>query len=1670
MLESVYLARLDWRSVMGTLEARLGVSQDPDERRTLLRRLAKLHEEQAEHYLAALETTAKLPTEDVTDESTWHELERLARVANAEKRLAEIFEGALDKVTAEEAATAALAKRTGELFEAQKDTERALKFYRRAYAFAPEDSEGVFEAIDRLLREANRPRDRVTLYRDALQYRDDPSMRLTTLHTIALLEETELSDDDAAIDTYRAALDLDETDGHSLEALARLYGRRERWRDLADLTRRRAEQAALPEEEARFRFELGQLLEMRLGEVGQAIDEYQAVVEVMPPGSGAQASTDAVHALEALLQKDEHKARVVDLLRPIYERTDDWRHLVGVNEERLRLASDPTDKVAILRETAGLWEQRGQDRDKAFDAMCAAFVLDPEDGESRGELDRLAEATKRWDDLAEAYEKGIAKTEEFGQRDLLAALAKLHDAKRDDPRRALEAYERLFAKDETDIGPLEQMDALATLLSDWPALVRVLAKKAELLPNDEDRSSTWRRIAEARRDMLDDAPGAIEAYERALELEPDSAWTLDNLIPLYEAKNDAAKLVDLYRRRIDLCGEDDAGLKHQLLLDAAARYEGSLNDRREAITLLSEALATKPGDADVTERLSVLYAAERMWPELLENLRLTASGTEDLAVRRTVKKRIGALLAHELEDARAALDAYREVLEGGFDEESAKAVREIGESREELRAEAADALEPVLRAGGKNDELADVLEMRLRAQTEPAERAKTLRAIATVAEGPLGNPTRAHDALLRALAEEPHDPEMHQEIERLSIALGDAAWARYADALAERAGAIFDATVAADLFSRLGRVAEEHLKDDARAAKAYVAASEQSGDSPEVLASLDRLYGRLGDAKSLAEVLERRAAVEAEPAAQVELNFRLASLQIKEFGERAKGLSTLRSGLERVPDHEPSRQAVDSLLDDEGLFAEAFETLETVYRALGKNAELGTLYERRVTRARDPREKNRARLELARVLDEQVHDPARAQRAVEAALLDDPADPDALAELERLAPVTNGWREASDALAKALSGDADVPSGARSELWVRLAAWRRDKLSDARAAEDAFVEARKLDPESTDILRSIEDLQRAPGRERDLVTTLRARAKAEVDLSMKKQLLREAKTLAEGTLTDRALAEGVLRDVLAEDEGDLWALEELTNLREEAGAFDEVATLLLRRAELEVDGAAVAQLRHRAAGTIREKLKDLPRATALYEEIFEAEPTDEKASAALRELYEASGKRKELVRLLERLIDVAEAPEARATLRVELSRVKDAMGDTREAIETLRAVLEENRAHQEATLALSALLEKSGMDEELAELLNGQIEEARERGDTASELALNVRLGEVFEKRLQDVTRALATYEAVLTRDANHPAALEAVARLSEGRSTWDRAASALTQLLGLTSDAGEGVSLSLRLAKAKEAQGDAEGVEGALRSALKFERNNEEVRSLLRSLLEKGKKWAELAELVTEDATLLEDALPAGAERTPALVAPVVKGLRKAADLHLTQRKAPGEAVPLLERASALAPQDRELLLLLCDAYTASGRERAAADALEKVIASYGGKRSKELAGVHHRLGRALAGLGERDTALAQYDMAFKIDPGNVPVLRDLGIMAMETGDLDRAQKTFRALLLQKLDPTSGLSKGEVFFYLGEITFKQGDKPKAIQMFERALENEPGLEKAKAKLAELKG
>jgi golgin subfamily B member 1 len=1651
ILEPVYLIRADFGKVMGCIRARLDSSQDPDERRDLLSRLAQLYEEQQEDYVQALETTAKLLHEDPSDESTIGELERLAKVAGAERRLAEIYAGELGDRPIDDDGMGRLARRTGELFATLGELDRALEFLRRALVFEP-DSRRLFEGIDAILEKTARHEQRVDLYRHALDHRFEPAERLELLHTIAGLSRRELELVDQAIETYRSALDVDEHDEHSLDALTELYRERKRWDDLAELLLRRSELAANAESSAIHRLALARLCKQELGDSQRAIDQLEEIVRSVPT------HVEAIKELETLREDAQHKERVVEILRPLYEATDDWRHLIKLNEDRYQLARDPGEKVAVLRETSRLWEERGGDLDRARRALGVAFDIDPDDSEVRAELERLTEATHAWDTLAEAYENALANHPDLAsKRDVLAMLADVHDRRRDDPRRALDAYSRLHEIEPGELEPVQKMEQLATLLSDWPALVSVLTDKADLILEDEQRASVWRRIGEARRDMLDDRQGAVTAYERALELDPASASTVDWLIALREGGDDAQALVELYQRRVELCTDADADLKYDLLRRAAQVYESKQGDRSSAIEMLNQALSVRPNDRELLSALNRLYRDEQQWPELLDNLKLESSIADSAEERSRLRKQMGEILAEKLTSYDDALEAYRLVLdETPDDAEAVAAVRRIGAENGELREPFAQILLPVLKSTARHSELVDALELKLSVETDPGDRSETLRTIAEVLETKLEKPGDAQAALLRALSERPEASELHAEIERLSELAGT--WNRYADALSERANATFDPEVARDLHTRLGKIAEQKLSDPRRAVEAYMHAVEHAGDQPELLDALDRLHTGLGDARALSEIIERRVVSEESEAKQAELYHRLAMLQIAEFGEPARGLASLRMALERAPDHEPAAEQLERLTDQRDLFEEASEVLETVYRTRGRTDRLAALYEKRVGFADTAGDRIEMRKNLARVLEDDCADAAAAQRVLAQGLSDDLTDAQLIDELARLAPITGDWRGVAAALAAAIEqkGGEVAPDVAR-DLCVRLATWQRDEVKDATAAEAALEKALEFESNSDDVLVLIEQLQSAEGRERDLIQTLRRRAKLGLDEERREELYRRAKELADAQ-NDPKLAEEVLRELLTQDDGNLWALAELTTLREQAGDYRETFDLTVRRSELRAQGDAVRELRHRAAAIAREHLGDKPRAAAIYEQLFDDDPMDRDASAALRQLYAETERDQDLARLLERLIDLADTPNERGTLRIELALLNQSKFSANDsAIDMLRAVLDDEPGRSEAVVALSELYEKTGRDEELADLLNSQIAAARERGDQTAELEFQVRLGEICESRLGDRVRAIETYRSVLERDSTHRGALEALARLYQAGGEHARAAEIIEQLLGL-SDGDEAVQLSLELADMHEKIGDSEAVARALERGLSADPKNAPLRGRLRSEYEAMKAWDKLAELLAVDSEQAE------------AVDDKIKLLRQAAGIHAQNRNDPARAAELLDKASSLKPDDRELLLELCDAYSASGRGKAAAEVLEKIVESYGGKRSKELGEIHRRLASAHLAEGQTERALEELDKAFRIEPGNVQVLTKLGDVAIQVGDMKKAQQMFRALLLQKLDASSPITKAQVFLRLGEIHEKIGEMPKAIQMVERAVQSDANLEEAKQKLARLKG
>jgi tetratricopeptide (TPR) repeat protein len=400
--------------------------------------------------------------------------------------------------------------------------------------------------------------------------------------------------------------------------------------------------------------------------------------------------------------------------------------------------------------------------------------------------------------------------------------------------------------------------------------------------------------------------------------------------------------------------------------------------------------------------------------------------------------------------------------------------------------------------------------------------------------------------------------------------------------------------------------------------------------------------------------------------------------------------------------------------------------------------------------------------------------------------------------------------------------------------------------------------------------------------------------------------------------------------------------------------------------------------------------------------------------------------------------------------------LREREGSLDSAIDLLRAVLDEEPARSEAVSALAALYERGNRYEDLSELLGSQIAQARERGDTDTELGFLVRLGDLYDVRLQDRPKAIETYESILARHAEHRGALESLTRLYQSANDHTAAARTLETLLRISSG-DEAVRLAMTLADEYKAIGDLSSAASALERGLGADSKNAKIRDLLRGLYERTSAWDKLAGIIAGDSDLAES------------VDEKVKLLRKGAEIHAKKRTDFAASAELLERASALKQDDRELMLELCDAYSASGRGKAAVEVLEKIVLSFGGKRSKELAEIHRRLARAYMSDGEAQRAIDELDKAFRIEPGNVQVLKELGDVSVRLGDYKKAQQMFRALLLQKLEEGGPITKAEVFYNLGDVHLRLGEKQKAVQMLERALQTDASLERAKELLVQAK-
>ncbi len=1644
ILEPGYLARMDWEKLTAALRVRVDSERDDGERIRLLVRLARIYEEQLEDFDETLEIYARLYREDYRDEETWETLTRLAKVGGHWNRLAKILSEPLADAPVEDELGAKLARYVGALYDEKVgNLVKAAEFYGKALAFDPTDAYAFRTLESAYLRGGNHPA-LLELYTQQADTANDDSDRVALLHKRARLYKGELRDLSKAIETYREILEISSADHLAITSLEQLLAEARDWSGLAEHLRWRIEHCSSPKEELELKHRLGELLLAELSDEEGAIDLFDQIIQAEPRHNATLA------ALERIVQDETHLLRVTEILEPVYRQLDQWKKLIAIHEARLTLIIEPAECARLLSEVGELHEKRGQDLGRAFHAYARAFTAEPENELVRSHIDRLASKTGAWADHVGAYEAAIAATSEPSTKILLLqTIARVHDENRGDPRAAILAYERMLQLEPNEPTTLDALESLHTMVGDWRGLVHVLERKAAG-SGGEEKAGLLRRIGSVYEEFVLDREAAIDAYKRAAtELDSDEL-ALEALDRLYAMTGQALPLFETLKRRVELAA--DPALRVELGLRLGFLADTRLHYAEEAITAYRRVLDDDDANATAISHLSTLYQRLGMWNELLENLRLQVTLASAPATRVALHCRAGEILLDKLLDPAEAIEAFRRALDE--DSQCVPAIDALLSLtvREEHRAEAAMVVEPLLREQGRWEDLVKLITRKIDALVDANEKRTELVRLAEVEEHGRRDKFAAFEALSKALAGDAPDEFVLEELERLSREL--ASWSKFYAVLMDRAARYPDPRDVAILFRRAGRIAEEELVDDARAIEAYRSASAHDDDADETLVALDRLYEKTQQWESLVDVLERRVASGVSGEDRSELLIRLGYLRGQKIGDPRGAFAAYKEVLDSDPGDASALAGMQLLGERDELVSDVLEVLEQCYRETNAVEKVVELFELRSRLAATNAEKARLLREAATLWERDLNEPGRAFLRLRQAFELDSQDISQLEELERIAGVCGSYNELCALAERVLAGSTLDPTSKR-DLALRAAAWYRDFTGDRAGELRCLQIALALDAEDVDIHTRLSEVLREGTDRRALLAELRAFAEIDRDSQRAVASLHEAGAIAL-ELSEQELAADCFARILESDPEDAAALSALAELRTNQGRYAEATQLLSRWLKVETDPARRLVLHHGYAEAHGALLNDPEAAVTAYKALLEEFPDEERAVTALEDLYERLGRWRELEESLKERLERAESPDQRTEVRLRLARLSEVqLGRPGLALEQLREVLADSPTHAGAAQEFERLLRAAGQYDELSQWLEQRAADANAAADKAQAARVLRALSDVYEHQLGDPSRAIEATLRLYELEPELPVVKELV-RLYELTGQLPQVAEFMELQIELEPPSQSLVTAHALADLATQRLRDPAVTQRALATARRLAPHDRQTVAKLRQFLEVHGAWDQLAQLLQEEVAMREQ---------PSDQAGV---LREIAAVYTLRLNDPARGIHYLERALQLVPGDRETLIAVCDTYLASGRETAAIPLLEQIIQSYGGRRAKEVAAFEHRLGRAYEGAGKIEDAFKHYDAAFRIDLTSVPVLRDLGRLCLERGDLDRAQKTYRALLLQKLGEDAGIHKADVYYFLGEISARQGDKAKARAMLERAISEGGRHERASALLAQL--
>lgn len=1372
-----------------------------------------------------------------------------------------------------------------------------------------------------------------------------------------------------------------------------------------------------------------------------------------------------------------------------------WDLLGEVYERALRATDSRERRAQLLDDALKVAKDLAADEGRTLSLTRELFGLRPDDTALRTQFERLLEKAGRYQELVLALSAraGESPSAELSLRlaglwlrqlrsaptaleiargllgvaeveaDALALVEEIFGAEESPLPSRRSALELLSAAYEARRDPLERARVLrlGAQLYDGAQRVALHRDAARLLRTNGRAAEALDEYGEAFSRAPSDDALRLELEEHALAaaLEAPYAALLEKVAAIAASTRDA--------------GPDHVGAQRhcQLLLRAAELHQQALRQPAQAVALYRRVLAQEEVPEAALEAGRALDALYDEAGEAPSRMGVLARLSELEPVEPVRRELIGAQakLALSLGDDAKAVEAYRRRLEvDAGDSEALDGLIALHERRGEVRP----LIEMLRRRASLLGDLAGARDMARIGQLYADELRDLDQGLKALGAAQAQVPELSEEIALEALLNRAASREIAEGARR-STALAEAYGQWLADpeqALAHYARALAIAPDQAE--ARVGVTAllgDERVQ--ARAADLLAGAYATTDDVDGLLSLLPHRLAGASSGPERARLLRQ--------AAQLEATRRNAPERAFAYGTRA---------LVEDPQDITGDLELWRLAEQLGTWAELAATLRTAADRLD---------------AAGPR-RGQLRVSEGELCELRLLDLPRALDAYQAAARALPADAAVAEAVCRVAALIGRYGDALDvvvtvadrldqiperllvlleeratesdghaALSKAgfesaVQGRLKPP--VRRALLLRVAEWFERGAGDLDAAERTLLEASKLGGPHAETLRRLAGLQRRkPGRE--LFDTLLDAA--ELD-DRELSLLSEAAELARGRLHDGALERTVLErlvrrsanlsregkrasDGSAPEEVLVDATRRLADILSQAGESRAELTLLREAAGFPVAKHSARMFAERAARLAVEALGDAELSIALYQRALELEPEDPALLAAVSDLYARAGKLDDLVVLRRRELAATPSLSRRLELRLELARVLGELEARGGRLSALRENLEEVPGHRESLADAERILRAQGNTVATFSLLSEQAARLEAIGETAQAASLWARAAELADVEMRDEERALVAYQR-LAGIEHDERALVALARIRLARHEPHLAVPWLERTLEIRAPE-QRAETRLRLASAYESAGNTDAALRTLEAAVAEAPDEEPLRERLATLYEREQRYLALADLLADSAARAADP-----ER-------LLSYARRAAALYRAPLGIPERGVDVLSRAVAAQPGDRGLKLDYVDALIAAGRASEAREVLDAMVLEFGRRRSPERAELHMRLSRVAEAEGNVEEALTQLDTAASMDRSHAGILRSLGELAQKAGQLDRAERAYRTLLIVlRKQPQGELDPGAspILYELHRIALELGQREKAAELLEQAVQTAVNSESETARLKSL--